>query len=101
MFSYTGRFNQDISGWKTDKVVNMNSMFSEATAFNQDISTWNISNVKYMDYMFKGAVNFEQDLNGWDVTGKSTEGMFEGSAMETQTHWHPTGCACGQQHEEL
>ena len=45
MFSYTNKFNQDISLWDTSNVTNMGGMFTDAESFNQDISLWDTSNV--------------------------------------------------------
>ncbi|CAL6336476.1 unnamed protein product [Bathycoccus prasinos] len=40
MFYSAFAFNQDIGGWNTEKVTNMQYMFYSASAFNQDISSW-------------------------------------------------------------
>ena len=45
MFHDASSFNQDISGWKCDKVTDMHSMFNGAKAFNQPIGNWNVDNV--------------------------------------------------------
>lgn len=33
-------FNQNIGGWNTSKVTDMNYMFYSAEVFNQDVSSW-------------------------------------------------------------
>ena len=38
MFSYTLKFNQDLSKWDVSRVINMNGMFAQALRFNQDLS---------------------------------------------------------------
>ena len=38
-------FNQDLSSWKTPKVVNMYEMFLGANAFRSDLSDWDVSRV--------------------------------------------------------
>lgn len=51
---------------------NMNSlakMFWGATTFNQDISGWNTSNITNMEYFASEASSFNQDLSGWNVGG--------------------------------
>jgi surface protein len=40
MFRNSLAFNQNISGWDTSGVIEMNGMFYEATAFDQDLSGW-------------------------------------------------------------
>ena len=41
-FQNAWEFNQDISGWNTEKVVSMRQTFRLAKKFNQDISGWQI-----------------------------------------------------------
>ena len=60
---YNSKFNQDISNWDVNNVINMNSMF-EVSNFNQDISKWDISSVINMDYMFKCS-NFNKNISNW------------------------------------
>ena len=62
MFSYTTDFNQNISGWDTSNVTDMNSMFKNATAFNQDISGWDTCKVIDMKDIFSDAKNFDKDI---------------------------------------
>ena len=67
-------FNQDISGWITNNVVNISSMFENNEFFNQDLSKWNTSKVTNMSNMFKNATAFNSSLqynqvnNYWDVS---------------------------------
>ena len=35
-------FNQDIGGWDTGQVSNMENMFKQAKAFNQDLTGWQV-----------------------------------------------------------
>ena len=67
LFYQARNFNQDISGWDTGNVTEMQNMFREASDFNQDISGWNTSNVTGMSNMFRDATSFNQEIGGWDV----------------------------------
>jgi len=40
MFHANAVFNQDISGWNTERALDMSTMFREATNFNQNLSGW-------------------------------------------------------------
>ena len=60
-------FNQDISGWNTERVGSMSSMLRD-TPFNQDISGWDVSNVTAMGSMFRDNTAINQDLSSWNVT---------------------------------
>ena len=78
MFWYTENFNQDIDGWDTSNVTDMNSMFRDATAFNQSLNSWNVSSVENFSYMFNNASSFNQPLNDWDF---KTSGDIDMRAM--------------------
>jgi len=67
MFWASTNFNQDISGWDTSNVTDMNSMFNNATSFNQDIGSWDVSNVTNMTSMFYDARSFNQNIGSWNV----------------------------------
>ena len=67
LFTNKYTFNEDISGWDTSKVNNMDFMFYNAAAFNQSIGEWNTSKVTTMGYMFRDATAFNQPIGEWDV----------------------------------
>ena len=67
MFSNT-KFNGDISGWDTGKLIDTSNMFAYTDKFNQDISGWNTSKLRKVDLMFREAKVFNQDLSGWDIS---------------------------------
>lgn len=72
MFYRAINFNGDISGWKTQNVISMTSMFrgiNDTTSgrhkFNQNISNWDVSNVIDMSNMFEFANSFNQPIGSW------------------------------------
>ena len=78
-------FNEDISGWDTSSVENMEWMFSFAKSFNGDLSAWNTSNVTKMDRMFYGATSFNGDLSAWDILSETDMTyMFRGATSFNQ-----------------
>ena len=81
LFDGNTNFNEDISGWDTSNVTNMEFMFHKCRKFNQNINTkvvnlengrkykaWDTSKVTNMRFMFRYAVNFNGDISGWDTT---------------------------------
>ena len=81
MFNGATAFNQDISGWNTGAVTNMESMFYFAQAFGgypynqQDISGWNVGAVSrcffFSDYSGLLAASPPETqlplLQSWDI----------------------------------
>ena len=68
MFSFTGAFDGDISGWNVSGATDMSHMFAAATAFNGNLSGWDVSQVTDMTGMFYGASSFNGNLSGWNVS---------------------------------
>ncbi|WP_425288768.1 BspA family leucine-rich repeat surface protein [Spiroplasma endosymbiont of Acasis viretata] len=49
----TQSFNQNISKWNVEKVIDMRSMFAGAEKFNQDLSVWKVEKViEYIDFFW-------------------------------------------------
>lgn len=85
MFYQATSFNQDISGWTTSNIFNMESMFAEASSFDQPIGSWNTSSVIFMSNMFNLATSFNQDISGWTTSSVTNmQGMFSGASSFDQ-----------------
>ena len=89
-------FNQEIGGWNTSSVTNMNQMFFGSVSFNQDISSWDTSSVINMNQMFFRSVSFNQDISNWCVEQVTNNFQFDTySAFEGQTNLQPVwGTQC-------
>ncbi len=91
MFFQATSFNQDISGWVVDEVIDMLGMFNGATSFNQNISGWVVGEVENMEGMFNNATSFNQDLSAWNVRKVLImTGMFSGATRFTPTNYGKT-----------
>jgi surface protein len=94
MFADASAFNQNISGWNTENVENMNGMFAGASKFNQNISDWNTTNVTNMSSMFLNASAFNQDISKWKTDSVTNmKSMFRGALafnhhIEWYTEWY-------------
>lgn len=93
MFWYGVAFNQDISGWNTAGVTNMDYMFNGAISFNQNIGGiggWNTSAVTSMINTFFNAIMFNQDLSDWNVANVTIHTDFaKGSPIEFNNSYLP------------
>jgi surface protein len=77
-------FNQPLTNWNTERVNNMNNMFSNESIFNQNIGSWNVSNVTNMSGMFSitsGLNPFNNggsdSINNWNVSSVTNmDSMF-------------------------
>ena len=73
----TQNFNQDISGWNTGNVENMDSLFYRNSVFNRDLSQWDVSSVTNMKTAFAEAASFNQDIGDWNVSNvQNFDSMF-------------------------
>ena len=46
-------------------MIDISEMFRSATLFNQSLSNWNVENVMNMDMIFLNAISFRQSLLNW------------------------------------
>jgi hypothetical protein len=70
-------FNQNITPWKTIRVVNMHNMFNTCVKFNQPIgTTWDVSNVTNFSDMFAFCAVFNQDISWNTVSATNMSIMF-------------------------
>jgi surface protein len=93
MFGGCTAFDQNISGWNTANVIEMDSMFADCTAFNQPIGSWNTSKVTSMGGVFDGATSFNQPIGSWDTSSvTSMVFMFQGATAFNQPlgNWNTT-----------
>ena len=65
MFYKASAFDQDIGGWRVDKVTDMARLFQDASAFNQDLGGWAVQSATMMNFLFYASA-FNQSL-GWCV----------------------------------
>ena len=81
-------FNEDISNWDTENVINMREMFWYCLNFNCDIFNWNTSNVKNMWWMFTQAETFNCDISNWNTSNvENLEWMFYYAKRFNQPIW--------------
>lgn len=60
----------DLSGWNTNKVTDMSSMFRGCSSLTSlDLSHFDTSNVTTMEFMFEDCESLTSlDLSGWDLS---------------------------------
>jgi surface protein len=66
MFKDAALFDQkNLTGWNTENVLTMESMFENCKNFTGDVSTWNVSRVQSFVNTFLGCSNFTSDIRQW------------------------------------
>jgi Mycoplasma protein of unknown function, DUF285 len=70
MFFGAESFNQSVSTWQVESVVDFSNMFRDAISFNASGSeAWVVtSNAKNMRSMFRNATSFDAEIGGWDTS---------------------------------
>ena len=76
MFTAAFLANPDVSNWDTSKVTSMNTMFGMTSA-NPDVSKWDTSKVTNVSGMFSFTTNANPNVSKWDVSNVTNMGgMF-------------------------
>jgi surface protein len=78
-FSFTEKFNQDISSWDVSNVNDMSKMFYEAKAFKNDISIWCVKNIPQKPFYFSfnsTLENYPYNLPSWGVNCQQSNISF-------------------------
>jgi hypothetical protein len=72
LFNNARKFNENISGWNTAKVVALTNTFSNAYAFNQNLGGWNVNSIGSNGINLSGSGmscdNYTATLIGWNNT---------------------------------
>jgi Mycoplasma protein of unknown function, DUF285 len=70
MFFGAENFNQSLSTWQVENVVDFSNMFRDAISFNASgLEAWIVtSNAKNMRSMFRNATSFDAEIGGWDTS---------------------------------
>lgn len=70
-------FNETISNWNVENIIDFSYMFYNALLFNQNINKWNTANATNLNYMFQSANSFNQPIGNWNVNNVTHfSGMF-------------------------
>jgi surface protein len=94
MFRDNAAFNQDIGGWNTAQVTDMQEMFYSASTFNHDISSWTgTAATTAQTDMFSGASAFQAKFSCTNaVTGPAYS--CAGPSPIPDASWHTFVAEC-------
>ena len=85
MFYGCSSFNQPLNTWRTPIAVDMSSMFRECSVFNQPLTDWVVDSVVNMSNMFRGCSSFNQPLTTWRTPRLTNMSyMFDGCTSFNQ-----------------
>jgi surface protein len=93
MFTYQGKFNQNVGAWDTGNVTNMTGLFYGNTGSpygifdnggSDSINNWNTGNVTSMSTMFTYQPNFNRNIGNWNTSKVTSMGaMFYASPVDS------------------
>ncbi|MGP5014500.1 BspA family leucine-rich repeat surface protein [Glutamicibacter ardleyensis] len=86
------KFDQNLNGWKTGKVTDIQQMFDGATKYNQPMNRWDVRKVVNAKQAFAGATKMNQSLRSWDVQKiERFDSMLSGATnySERLSNWNP------------
>lgn len=63
-----GWYGEDLSGWQTENIVRMDSLFLKTSFPSIGVAAWDTRNVQTFSSAFDGNGFFNEDIGGWDVS---------------------------------
>ncbi len=67
-----------IESWDVSNVVDMSLMFYGCDIFDEDIGGWKLDKLRFANRMFEGAISFSKDISGWNMRNVATAWAFVG-----------------------